>query len=63
MVFDKWYLIIGFDKVYLIKGISAVTNYNSSSCFNSINRKKIALTKVFLLKANTLVAPKNQENT
>ena len=22
-----------FDKVYLIKSISAVTNYNSSSCF------------------------------
>ena len=37
MVFDKWYLINGiweivFDKVYLIKSISAVTNYNSSSC-------------------------------
>ena len=23
-----------FDKVYLIKSISAVTNYNSSSCLN-----------------------------
>ena len=25
-----------FDKVYLIKSISAVTNYNSSSCFNTL---------------------------
>ena len=35
MGFDKWYLIKGiyeFDKVYLIKSISAVTNYKSSSC-------------------------------
>ena len=36
-MFCKWYLINGirkmvFDKVYLTKSISAVTNYNSSSC-------------------------------
>ena len=42
MVFDKRYWINGiwlkvFDKVYLIKSISAVTYYNSSSCF-SINK-------------------------
>ena len=31
MVFDKW---------YLIKSISAVTNYNSSSCFNCIQSRE-----------------------
>ena len=38
MVFDKWYWINGvwwivFDKVYLIKSISAVTNYNEILVF------------------------------
>ena len=38
-----------FDKVYLIKSKSAVTNYNSSSCFNSIeplNLKSIIISPI-----------------
>ena len=57
MVLDKRYWINGiweivFDKVYLIKGISAVTNYNSSSCFIWMEDNIILLGKRRSFKEN-----------